>query len=114
MSQEKAAVVLAAGKGTRMESELPKVLHEIHGKPIISYIIEIDNNEIGTDRITIKLATEKFSVELLERLKDHFRAKLRVSPVISFVSPEEINSLKFPNTSRKPVLFIDKRDSVLK
>ena len=80
---------------------------------INSYIIEIDNNEIGTDRITIKLAVDKLSVELLERLKDHFRAKLRVSPLIEFVSLEEINRLKFPRTSRKPVLFIDKRDPVL-
>lgn len=34
------AVILAAGKGTRMESELPKVLHEVAGKPMILYSIE--------------------------------------------------------------------------
>ena len=100
-------------KGTTI---YPPAMHNLLNDftEIKSYIIEIDNNEIGTDRITIKLATEKFSVELLERLKDHFRAKLRVSPVISFVSLEDINLLKFPNASRKPVLFIDKRESVLK
>jgi len=80
---------------------------------IKSYIIEIDNNEIGTDKITIKLGTTEFSEDLLIRLKDHFRAKLRVSPIIEFVSMQEINQLKFPNTSRKPVLFIDKREPVI-
>ena len=80
---------------------------------IKSYIIEIDNNEIGTDKITIKLGTTEFSEDLLIRLKDHFRAKLRVSPIIEFVSIQEINQLKFPNMSRKPILFIDKREPVI-
>jgi len=35
-----AAVILAAGKGKRMKSELPKVLHEIMGKPMIEHLIE--------------------------------------------------------------------------
>jgi UDP-N-acetylglucosamine diphosphorylase/glucosamine-1-phosphate N-acetyltransferase len=35
-----AAIVLAAGKGTRMRSEMPKVLHLIGGKPMVSYVIE--------------------------------------------------------------------------
>ncbi len=34
------AVVLAAGKGKRMVSALPKVLHPICGRPIISYVLE--------------------------------------------------------------------------
>ncbi len=80
---------------------------------IESYIIEIDNNEIGTDKITIKLVTAEFSEDLLSRLKDHFRAKLRVSPIIEFVSIQELNQLKFPNMSRKPILFIDKREPVI-
>ena len=33
-------IVLAAGKGTRMDSELPKVLVPIKGRPMISYLIE--------------------------------------------------------------------------
>ncbi len=33
-------VVLAAGKGTRMKSSIPKVLHQIAGKPMLSHIIE--------------------------------------------------------------------------
>jgi len=79
---------------------------------IENYIIEIDKNEIGTDKITIKIRSKMASVDLIERLKDHFRAKLRVSPQIEFVSVEEINQLKFPKMSRKPMLFVDRRESI--
>lgn len=34
------AVILAAGKGVRMRSQLPKVLHPLLGKPMISYVIQ--------------------------------------------------------------------------
>ena len=34
------AVILAAGKGVRMKSSLPKVLHPILGKPMVSYVID--------------------------------------------------------------------------
>ncbi len=34
------AVILAAGKGTRMKSQTPKVLHEIYGKPLLGYVLE--------------------------------------------------------------------------
>ena len=76
---------------------------------IKNYIIEIDENEIGTDKITIKLGTKNPSNELITNIKDHFRAKLRVAPELEFVSIAEINKLQLPKTSRKPMLFIDKR-----
>jgi UDP-N-acetylglucosamine diphosphorylase/glucosamine-1-phosphate N-acetyltransferase len=34
------AVILAAGKGVRMRSEIPKVLHSLHGKPLVVHVIE--------------------------------------------------------------------------
>ncbi|MBL4745633.1 MAG: AMP-binding protein [Flavobacteriaceae bacterium] len=76
---------------------------------VLSYIIELDKNEIDTDKITIKLFAKNPDENLVKRLKDHFRAKLRVLPYIAFLSEQEVSTLKFPKMSRKPMLFIDKR-----
>jgi bifunctional UDP-N-acetylglucosamine pyrophosphorylase/glucosamine-1-phosphate N-acetyltransferase/UDP-N-acetylglucosamine pyrophosphorylase len=44
------AIVLAAGKGTRMKSELPKVLCEAAGRPLVSYVID-SLRSAGVDKI---------------------------------------------------------------
>ena len=38
------SVILAAGKGTRMKSETPKVLHQIFDKTLVGYVIDAVNN----------------------------------------------------------------------
>lgn len=35
-----AVIIMAAGKGKRMKSNLPKVLHNLAGKPILNYVLE--------------------------------------------------------------------------
>ncbi|NLM16465.1 MAG: bifunctional N-acetylglucosamine-1-phosphate uridyltransferase/glucosamine-1-phosphate acetyltransferase [Candidatus Riflebacteria bacterium] len=45
-------LILAAGKGTRMNSELPKVVHNIIDKPMAAYVIEAAK-ACGSDEITL-------------------------------------------------------------
>jgi len=78
---------------------------------IESYIIEISTNDLGTDEILIKIAVKEQSEVFLQKLKDHFRAKLRVTPKIEFSTVEILNSLVFNQMSRKPIRFFDKRIS---
>lgn len=40
MNKDIKAVILAAGKGTRMKSNTPKVLHQIIGKPLLGYVLD--------------------------------------------------------------------------
>jgi len=47
-------VVLAAGKGTRMKSKLPKVLHKISGKPMLFHIL--DESKKLSDNLTVILS----------------------------------------------------------
>jgi UDP-N-acetylglucosamine diphosphorylase/glucosamine-1-phosphate N-acetyltransferase len=49
---EKVAVVLAAGKGTRMDSDLPKVLVPVRGRPMIEYVLDA-LREGGIDRTIV-------------------------------------------------------------
>ena len=76
---------------------------------IENYIIELDRNEVGMDNITIKVGTNASSEDLMQRLKDHMRAKLRVLPTIMILSIDAVNKLNFPGINRKPILFVDKR-----
>lgn len=46
------AIILAAGKGTRMKSEMLKVAHEVAGKPIINHVIDTVKS-IGIDDIIL-------------------------------------------------------------
>jgi UDP-N-acetylglucosamine pyrophosphorylase len=66
-----AIVIMAAGKGTRMQSDLPKVLHEANGKPLVAYVIEksqaLDPEKIvlivGHQADLVRQATASFPVE---------------------------------------------------
>jgi len=52
-----AAVILAAGKGTRMKSDLPKVMMPLCGKPMIRYPLET-LEKMGVDKIVVVTAPD--------------------------------------------------------
>lgn len=47
-----AVIILAAGKGTRMKSEKAKVLHEIGGRPMLSYVLDAAS-ELGSQKTVV-------------------------------------------------------------
>lgn len=95
-------------KGTTL---YPPAMHDLlrFFEGIQSHLIEISTNDLGTDEILIRIATEQPSEEMMRHIKDHFRAKLRVMPKIEFVSQEILHKIIFPPMSRKPITFLDKR-----
>jgi bifunctional UDP-N-acetylglucosamine pyrophosphorylase/glucosamine-1-phosphate N-acetyltransferase len=64
------AVVLAGGKGTRMKSDLPKVLHDLYGKSVIRH--SIDNvREAGIGDVIVVVGHGR------DRVIEHLRGRVR-------------------------------------
>ena len=53
MKQDVMAIVLAAGKGTRMKSEKSKLIHKIYGKELVRRVVETAQNAGVEDIITV-------------------------------------------------------------
>jgi len=62
-----AAIVLAAGLGKRMQSDLPKVLHSARGRPLVRHVLEAVH-AAGIDRIVVVVGHQADRVQ--EALKD--------------------------------------------
>ena len=56
-----AVVVLAAGKGTRMRSAHPKVLHKVAGRPMIGHVVAAAES-LGAAKIVVVLAPDMTEV----------------------------------------------------
>jgi bifunctional UDP-N-acetylglucosamine pyrophosphorylase/glucosamine-1-phosphate N-acetyltransferase len=70
-------VVLAAGKGTRMRSTLPKVLHPVNGRPMLSHVLTTARSA-GPSSISV----------VLGHMADMVRSAYRDDPSVSFVVQE--------------------------
>ncbi|MGZ8297690.1 MAG: bifunctional UDP-N-acetylglucosamine diphosphorylase/glucosamine-1-phosphate N-acetyltransferase GlmU [Allosphingosinicella sp.] len=62
MSRPLAALILAAGKGTRMKSELHKVLHPIAGRPMIEHLLE-SVETLGAERVVVVVGDRREQLE---------------------------------------------------
>jgi bifunctional UDP-N-acetylglucosamine pyrophosphorylase/glucosamine-1-phosphate N-acetyltransferase len=73
-----AAVILAAGQGTRMKSDLPKVLHTIDERPMVSYVVDTVRRA-GIERVLVVVGYQA----------DRVRSALGQSEGLEFVLQEE-------------------------
>ncbi len=69
----KIAVVLAAGKGTRMKTELPKVLVPACGRPLVEYVLDV-LDQIGVDQslVVVGYRADQVQEALAHRLNVEF------------------------------------------
>jgi bifunctional UDP-N-acetylglucosamine pyrophosphorylase/glucosamine-1-phosphate N-acetyltransferase len=75
-----AVVIMAAGKGTRLKSRRPKVLHEIGGKPLLAHVIAAASQVvapgdiyavIGHQAEQVKAAVAATGIHFIEQTDQH-------------------------------------------
>lgn len=66
-----AAVILAAGKGTRMNSDLPKVMHTAFGKPLVEWVVDAVS-AVGIKRIILVVGHQE------EIIRAHFQGRSNI------------------------------------
>jgi bifunctional UDP-N-acetylglucosamine pyrophosphorylase/glucosamine-1-phosphate N-acetyltransferase len=68
------AVVLAAGKGVRMKSEMPKVVHKAAGKPLVHHVIDAVK-QAGIDKITIVIGNGR---EMVKKCLENYQVNFAI------------------------------------
>lgn len=66
---EVAVVILAAGQGTRMKSALPKVMHELNGRPLVDYVVA-SAQKLGVKPVVVVSADNNLAREFLGERAD--------------------------------------------
>jgi bifunctional UDP-N-acetylglucosamine pyrophosphorylase / glucosamine-1-phosphate N-acetyltransferase len=56
------ALVLAAGQGTRMQSDLPKVLHPMMGEPLLAHVLHA-LDDVGVGRVLVVIGHQRERVQ---------------------------------------------------
>jgi len=68
--KDTAVIIMAGGKGKRMKSDLPKVLHDLAGKPILKYLLDtIDQLEIKRKILVIGYKGDKIRELIGEKIE---------------------------------------------
>lgn len=77
---------------------------------IANYVVVVQDSYAGTDEVVVKAGLSRNpECDVIKDLKDRFRSRLRVAPVVEILDAEDVNAILYPAMSRKPVKFIDKR-----
>ena len=95
-------------KGTTLFA--PALFDLLNGmEDVKDYVAEVYSNEIGTDEVLLHVWAIRNSEETDHRIRAYLQAKLRVTPQIKYITEDDLRKIQFPETSRKPVKFIDRR-----
>jgi phenylacetate-CoA ligase len=77
---------------------------------VSDYVVEVVTGRLGTDEIRLHLLVKEHAqAAAAERLREVFKARLRVAPTMLFVTQAEMDKLQLIGKSRKPKRFIDSR-----
>lgn len=77
---------------------------------IVNYLVEVRNSFAGTDEVIVKAGVAVAQpFDMIKDLKDRFRSRIRVAPIVEIMSPDDIAKIINPGNNRKPVKFIDHR-----
>ena len=75
-----------------------------------NYVVIVHDSDAGTDEVVVKVGLKAVpDFDVVKDLKDRFRSRIRVAPLVEVHPVEEIHQINFPAKSRKPVKFIDLR-----
>lgn len=75
-----------------------------------NYVVEVRDSEAGTDEVVVYVGLRhEVDFDAVKELKDRFRSRIRVAPIVEILPVDAINRINFPAKSRKPVKFIDTR-----
>ena len=78
-----------------------------------NYVVIVRDSDAGTDEVVVRIGLKdnvsKSAGSIVKELKDHFRSRLRVAPLIEILPADVIARINNPAGSRKPVKFIDER-----
>lgn len=101
------AIVLAGGKGTRMHSDLPKVLQKIGGRPIILWTLDL-LKKLGTKNIVVVTGYKANDVKNGINSKGHKTKFVHQAKPMGTAHAVEVGLKRVPeNTTRVLVLYGD-------
>ena len=90
----------------------PAINDVLDNTPFVgNYVVVVRTSEAGTDEVIVRISLrDNINVDdAVKILKDRFRSRLRVAPIVEVLPADVIQQINFPAKSRKPVKFIDER-----
>jgi bifunctional UDP-N-acetylglucosamine pyrophosphorylase/glucosamine-1-phosphate N-acetyltransferase len=97
-----AAIVLAAGQGTRMRSRIPKVLHPLAGRPMIEHVLDA----LAAGGVTNVVVVTGYQGEALEAQLSGRVATVRQDPQLGTADAVRIGLMAIPDTVRQVLVTL--------